>query len=143
MPYKFLEDIAHSDAAFKAWADTEEELFKAAAEALLKLTVANPDKVAGSKEIAVNLQSESIELLLYDFLQELIFYKDSEALLLKPGKIDIEADNKTYRLAAELSGEKIDKDRHKLGIDIKAVTLHMFEVKKKNKGYEAQVILDV
>jgi SHS2 domain-containing protein len=42
-----------------------------------------------------------------------------------------------------VEGEKADPDNHKVTIDIKAVTMHMFKVEKTKDGYEARVVIDI
>ena len=40
-------------------------------------------------------------------------------------------------------GEKIDMKKHEMLVDVKAVTMHMFEVKKEKNIWKARVVLDV
>jgi SHS2 domain-containing protein len=40
-------------------------------------------------------------------------------------------------------GEPIDLNKHELLVDVKAVTMHLFEVKKLNGEWFARVIVDV
>ena len=40
-------------------------------------------------------------------------------------------------------GEAIDPGRHRLRVDVKAVTLHGFSVQSTTDGWEARVILDI
>jgi SHS2 domain-containing protein len=43
-----------------------------------------------------------------------------------------------------LQGEAIDRDRHDLANDVKAVTLHQLSVQRTSGGsWEARVVLDV
>jgi len=46
-------------------------------------------------------------------------------------------------LTASASGENIDEKKHNLRTDIKAVTYHMFEVKKTGDTWNARVVLDI
>jgi SHS2 domain-containing protein len=73
----------------------------------------------------------------------LIYYKDAEQLLLRIHSLRIEERDGSYRLLAETRGEKIDRERHPLNVDVKAVTLHRFVVEKTPKGWRAAVILDI
>ena len=52
-------------------------------------------------------------------------------------------ENKKYELKAVLEGDTINPEKQKLENDIKAVTMHMFEVKKINSGYKATVVVDI
>ena len=59
----------------------------------------------------------------FDFLSELIYYKDSEKLILLPERISVTSSSEGYRIACEMRGDRIDRNRHVFTIDIKAVTL--------------------
>ncbi|HEY9662866.1 MAG TPA: archease, partial [Allocoleopsis sp.] len=82
-------------------------------------------------------------LLLFNFLQEFVYYKDSELLLLRAQHIEIKIQESIYSLKAIAQGERLDPDRHHQRVDVKAVTLHQFQLKKTNGGWVAQVILDI
>ena len=47
-----------------------------------------------------------------------------------------------YYLKAVLAGEKLT-EKHEQKVDVKAVTFHKFEIKKRAKDYIARVILDI
>lgn len=51
--------------------------------------------------------------------------------------------NDFYKLKATASGETINQEKHTLRSDVKAVTYHMFEVKKTGENWTARVILDI
>lgn len=142
MTYRFLEDIATADAAFEAEGKTPEELFTSTAEALEESQVNTKDLSVNTKR-PISLENSTLENLLFDFLNELIFYKDSEGLAFTNFMLEIRETNKGYKLEGTLKGEKIDPAKHELRTDVKAVTKHQFEVKKTPKGYRAKVVLDI
>ena len=143
MPFRYLDDIAIADVAFEAWGATLVEMIIASSEATLGVMVANSANVAARVRREVHLQAEAIDLLLFALLQELIFYKDAERLLLKLLEANIQERNEGWILTAVLGGEPIDPNRHELLVDIKAVTLHRFHVEPFKGGWKAFVILDV
>lgn len=143
MPYRFLDDIATADVAFEAWGATREELFAAAATALLQTMVHNPEAVKRREKISIVLEDGELDLLLFSFLQEVIFLKDARRLLLHPQKIRIVEKGGCFRLDAALQGEWIDRQRHPLAVDVKAVTLHRFRVACEGGIWHAVVVLDV
>lgn len=143
MPYEFLEDVAIADIAFRAWGKDLEETFGAAAEATMNVMVENLDAIEPVEERAIEVVQEAADLLLFDFLQELIYYKDSERLLLRVKNIRIDKEDLGYRLRARARGEVIDPERHQLRVDVKAVTLHQFRLEQTLDGWETQVILDI
>ena len=82
-------------------------------------------------------------MLLFNFLQELVYYKDAEQLLLRVGQVAIAARSGSVFLTAMAHGERLDPDRHQLRVDVKAVTLHRFSLQQTMHGWEAVVILDI
>jgi len=48
----------------------------------------------------------------------------------------------TATLTADLYGEEINRDKHKLLANVKAMTRHRFQVRQTTQGWEATVILD-
>ena len=46
-------------------------------------------------------------------------------------------------MTCDAFGEKIDIEKHNPKVDIKAITMHMFEVKKTKNGWRAQVLVDI
>lgn len=141
--YEFREDIAIADVAFRAWGQTREAVFAQAARATLNVMVeelASVDPVLVRK---VELQGEQLDLLLFDFLNEIVFYKDAEQLLLLPVEIEIEGSEGALSLRAVLAGERVDPGRHPLLVDVKAVTLHRFALEREADGWRAEVVLDI
>ena len=143
MPYRFLEDIATADVAFAAWGETREELFSAAAEALLATMVDEPAAVEPSREQALRLEQPELDLLLFSFLNELIFFKDARRLLLRAGFLAISERDGTFCLDAVLRGEMIDAGRHRLLVDVKAATMHRLSVAYADGTWQGTVVLDV
>lgn len=135
--------MATADSAFEASGKTCEELFIASAEATLDVMVENPECIRDAEHFTINLTAESLEMLLFHFLGELIFYKDSRRLLLRVSHLTITSHNSNYSLSADVYGEPIDPDRHNLSVDVKAVTLYRLRVEETTSGWEATVVLDV
>lgn len=143
MPFEFIEDIATADVAFRAWGKTAEELFVAAADAVINVMVADLASVAPREERAITVSAEDYEMLLFALLQELIFYKDAEMLLLRVSEVTIAREEDQLTLSTVARGEEIDLRRHETGVDVKAVTLHRYRVEKTADGWQAMVILDI
>ncbi len=143
MPYEFIEEIATADVAFEAWGSTLEELFVAAAEATMNVLVAQLDTIDIREHRTLRAESDAIDMLLFELLQELIFYKDAEMLLLRVEKVHIEERDGLFTLIAEAHGEQLDSRKHDLVVDVKAVTLHRYKVEQTARGWEAMVILDI
>ena len=143
MSYRYLEDVATADIAFEAWGETVEEMFKAAAEATMNVMVEDLNTIDPKEKKVLSVKDEAVDLLLFQFLQELIFYKDAEDLLLRIENLHIKKGDNQFSCSAEAYGEKLDAGKHALNEDIKAITLHRFEVKQTLRGWEVTVVLDI
>jgi len=142
MRYEYLDEGVTADVTLRAEAGDLEALFTAAADATANLMVENLDEVKPATARSVELEADALDLLLFRFLGEMIFYKDAESLLTRAARVKIEAKNGGYRLRAELRGEPLDPSRHRLAADVKAVTLHGLRV-EHTAGWSATVTLDV
>jgi len=143
MPYHYLEDIGTADIAFEATGRDLAELFSDAADATMNVMIDNLDAIEPRETRHIELSSDGIEMLLFDFLQELIYFKDAERLLLRVRDVPIEERDEKYFLKAKAAGEPLDAARHYQRADVKAVTLHDFSVEKENGGWKARVLLDI
>ena len=139
--YKFLEGIVTADLAFEATGKDLNALFENAALAVLE-SQAQLKTIDAKVTKKIMLENENVEDLLFDFLNEIIFFKDAEQLIFKTVKVAI-AKNEKYKLTAELKGEKIDQKKHKLGNDLKAVTMHQFKVEQTKSGWKCLVVIDI
>ncbi|MFQ5929976.1 MAG: archease [Acidobacteriota bacterium] len=143
MPYHFLEDVATADIAFEAWGETLEETFMAAAEATMNVMIETLDSIEPRERREFTVENEALDMLLFNFLQELIFLKDSERLLLRVREAKIDGEDGPYRVKVVAQGEQLDPDRHEQRVDVKAVTLHQFCLQETDRGWLANVILDI
>ena len=143
MPYEFLDDIATADIAFRAWAKDLEQTFVEASEAMMNVMVEELDAVEPREQRQFQLENEELDMLLFDFLQNLIYFKDAENLLLRARKVKIAEQDGHFSLDAWAAGESINPTRHRLRVDVKAVTLHQFRLERRHDGWECRVILDI
>ena len=141
--YKYRDDIATADAAFEAWGDTEEEMIIASVDALINVMVENLDAISMKVHRILHIEAESIDMLLFHLLEELIYLKDAEGLVLRVSKINFVKNNDRMALDADVYGEEIDPAKHELNVDVKAVTMHRFGVEQSGNGWKAMVVLDV
>lgn len=143
MPYQHLDDLTIADVAFKAWGKSIEVMFLAAAEALLSFMLENFQILRQVESVNIKLKEENLEMLLFNYLQEFIFYKDARQLLLKPISLAIKKAKNSFTLSGKLGGEKIDPARHLLYMDLKAVTLYRFKIDRNNNNWYTTIVLDV
>jgi SHS2 domain-containing protein len=139
--YNILTEEVKSDFAFEVMADSLIELFRGAGvammEAMIDIKQLNADKVW-----EFNLESETLELLLFDFLGELVFVKDVEAALFNDYEITIK-ENETFTLSCKAFGSDIDYEKYEILTDVKAVTMHKFVLEERNKEWYCHVIVDL
>jgi SHS2 domain-containing protein len=146
MPYHYLEEIGTGDIAFEATGLDLPELFTAAADATMNVMIDNLDAIEPRETRQIKLWNDNIEMLLFDFLQELIYFKDAGRLLLRARETRIDQKGEVYFLKATVAGERLDDTRHHQRADVKAVTLHGFSVEKHDPpetGWKAKVLLDI
>ena len=143
MPYHYLEEIATADIAFEAWGKDLEEVFTAAGDATMNVMVEELDSIRPRERRELKLENDALDMLLFDLLQELIYFKDAEKLLLRVSEIEIREKDQKHLLEGIAVGEELDPSRHELRVDVKAVTLHRFSLEKTDRGWQASVILDI
>ncbi len=143
MPYRYLEDIATADVAFEARGKDLEELFLAAADAAMNVMVSDLSTIDETDKLEFVVEHEELDLLLFNFLQELIFFKDARRLLLRVLSIVIEKGISGFTLTARAAGEELNPEKHDLIVDVKAVTLYRFALQESVDGWTATVVLDI
>ncbi|MDG6911027.1 MAG: archease [Nitrososphaerota archaeon] len=140
MTFRYLPDVALADVAFEAEAGSLGELFESCALALTDIMV-DPATLEPAVTREISLESDDADRLLYDFLTELIVAKDVDSLLFKEYSVEIAPDGRSLRATAR--GEPIDRERHSLRNDVKAVTMHMFGITREGGGWMATIVLDI
>jgi protein archease len=144
MTYRFVENLTVADVAFQARGKTLEALFRSAGKAVTAVMVKDLRTIRSRETRQIRLSSDQLDLLLFNFLQEIIFYKDADQLLLRSFALKITRNiDGSYALSGTGGGERIDRDRHRLLVDVKAVTMHRFKVVQDSQGWEATVVLDI
>jgi SHS2 domain-containing protein len=143
MPYHYLEEIGTADIAFEATGRDLPELFSDAADATTNVMIDNIEAIQSRETRQIKVSNDKLDMLLFDFLQELIFLKDAERLLLRIREVQIDHRNKMYLVNATAEGETLDPERHHQRADVKAVTLHNFVVEQTDGGWKARVLLDI
>ena len=140
--FRFVDDVT-SDASFVADAPTLSALFTAAAEALLATTVEHPELVRALVRRELELDDERLDWLLLRFLNELIYLRDADGLLLRVDALALEGAEPDLRLRATLVGEPLDLTRHTVASEVKAATAYGLRVEPVHAGWTASVTLDV
>lgn len=134
--FEFLEHTA--DIKFRVYGKTLAEIFENSCLAVSNF-IAGGKKIDSRKKKSVSLISSStdLNLLLYKFLDELIFFLDAENFIVTKAKVSI----KNGHLKAVVYGDKASD--YKDLDHIKAATYSEMYVKKTENGWEAQAVMDV
>src|SRR5437667_160833 len=143
MPYDYLEEVGTADIAFEATGRDLPELFNDAADATMNVMIENLKAIEPLETRRIELSNDKIDMLLFDFLQELIYFKDAERLLLRVRDARIDEKAEKYFLKTEAAGEILDPARHRQRAYVKAATLPGFSVEGENGGWKARVLLDI
>jgi SHS2 domain-containing protein len=134
MKYEFIEHTA--DIGIKAYGESVEESFANAALGMFNV-MTDVSKVEPVGEYDVKVESDNLENLLVDWLGELLFLHETQDVLLSEFDVKIE----DLSLTAKVRGETLDRKKHELKDDVKAITYHMLEVNQE-EGY-LKVLLDI
>lgn len=114
-------------------------LFSAAGRALFEL-VCDVGAVEERDRYALQGDADGVETLLVDWLNDLIFLFEGEAVVCRRFAF-LHWSETAYR--AEAFGEFVDPARHAPRDLVKAATYHGLSVRQDADGWEARVILDV
>jgi SHS2 domain-containing protein len=114
-------------------------LFAEAAEALFSIIVEDLSTVRPDQPIVVRVEGQDREYLLFDWLKGLLYRFDTEHLLFRRFEVNIGADG----LEGQAWGEPLDRARHELSHEVKAITYHGLRVEQTADGWEAEVIVDI
>ena len=129
---------ATADIGFKAYGKTMDDAFENAGLAIFNI-ISDTEDIEPSTEISFEVTSEDNVSLLYDYLEELLFYHEVEFMLFS--EFDVKIDD-GFHLTATIKGESINWDKHERKTEIKAITFHMMEVKRSDV-IELQAIVDL
>lgn len=134
--YEYFE--ATADIGLRAYGNDIEEAFENAGLAIFNI-ISDTSNIAPSIEIEFEVTSEDEVSLLYDYLEELLFYHETEFMLFSQFQVEIDED---LHLKARIKGEGINWDKHERKTEIKAITFHKMAVKKTD-SVEVQAIVDL
>nr|WP_294999309.1 archease [uncultured Methanobrevibacter sp.] len=134
--YEYFEVTA--DIGLKAYGKNMEEAFENAGLAIFNI-ISDTSDIMSVREIEFELTSEDEVSLLYDYLEELLFYHEVEFMLFSEFHVKID---ENLHLTAKIKGEEINWDKHERKTEIKAITFHKMKVEKTD-GVKLQAIVDL
>jgi len=125
-----------ADMMVKANGSTLEECFENAAFALFDQTV-DLSNIGTSEETDIRVTGIDDEDRLYSFLSEMLFIEDADNLILKEFEVSFDGDD----VVCHARGETLDRTRHRIRSEVKAVTYHMMEIDRDTPS--VTVLFDV
>ncbi len=134
--FEILEHTA--DAKFRAQGESLEEAFKASVKAFSEIVGGD----AGMYTHEIKIESENLDALLFDFLDELIFLQDTRGVVVSYApEMKVEELGEGWRLQAEI---KVDNITSETGFtDVKAPTYSEMDVGFEDGEWYAQAVLDI
>ncbi|WP_169973707.1 archease [Tautonia rosea] len=137
-----VEHFEHTaDVGFRVRAGDLTDLFRTAAEGLFDYIVVNRAQVRAAETETVSLQADTPGDLLIDWLNELIFRCETTHRLYTRFELTLSEDGRD--LQATIAGEPIDRERHVLDHEVKAVTQHGASLTLDGADWVAELILDI
>ncbi|MEM5813077.1 MAG: archease [Candidatus Aenigmatarchaeota archaeon] len=135
-------DITTADVAIAAYGKNLEELFENAALGMMNI-ITNTKKIKKNIKKDIKVDANDLESLMFNWLNEILFYIDAYQLLFSKFKIKIEEiDNKKLILQAICYGDRITNNRYEIKTHIKAATYHNLKI-EKNKVWKSIIIFDI
>ena len=137
---KRFEILDHTaDIGIIVYGENLKTLFENAGKAFFHL-ITDLRKVRRRVERRINIEGESLDRLMVDWLSELLYLHDVENLLFK--EFEIKSVGK-HGLRAIAKGEPFQEEAHVIKTEVKAVTYHRIEVRQEKGSWRAQVIFDL
>jgi SHS2 domain-containing protein len=135
--HEYFEHTA--DLGLRVTAPDLNQLFAEAATGLVGMIVENLNAVQLSRTVEIRIVGTDREYLLFDWLNEVLSKFECEHLVLAEFQVKVNDDG----LTATCRGEPLDRDRHQLGHEVKAITYHGLTVEETAYGWLAEVIVDI
>lgn len=137
MSYETFEHTA--DVGLRIRGPDLESVMIDAARGLFSLIVVDPTSVRLAESVTFEIKGEDPDLLLFDWLNELLYTFDTRKLLLT----DFHVTLSDGQLNATARGEPLDRSRHQLDHEVKAITYHGLKLECTSDGWLAEVVVDI
>lgn len=119
-----------------------DQLFQAAAAAFTD-SITPLVKVEPRRPEEVDLAAPELDLLLVDFLSELLYRFDTRSWLSRSAEVVVREADGGWALEGTLLGERLDSARHGVKVLIKAVTYHGLEIQQHDGEWRARIVFDI
>ena len=120
-------------------APSREALFELLAEGLTAITT-DPAGVRPAETITIHCEAPDDALLLVDWLNALIYEMATRRMLFGAWQVELDG----HRLTASVSGETVDRDRHRPVVEVKGATFTALSIRQDEEGaWHGQCVVDV
>ncbi len=140
MSYLFLDHTG--DIAVRVTAASLDRLFEEAA-AALAATIVDAAAVRTDRRLDVTLEAPAPDLLLVDWLNELVYRFETDLWLAGRAEARVWQAGEVWQLEAKTFGEPLDEARHRVKVLIKGVTYHQLAIQETAEGIETVVVFDI
>ncbi|HEU4403450.1 MAG TPA: archease [Candidatus Polarisedimenticolia bacterium] len=137
--YEFFEHTA--DIGVVARGVTLPRLFENAARALSDL-ICDRRLVRPRRRVRIAVEGSGLEDLLVRWLSELLFRLETQGMLFSSFRVE-RVDRRRFKVRAVASGEPLDRDRHRLRREVKAITYHQLRVVRGRSAWRVRIVFDV
>lgn len=129
-----------ADIGIRGFGSTPEAAFEQAALALVAV-ITDPARIeARDPAVEVECEGPTLELLLFDWLNRLIYEMDTRRMLFSEFTVEISGEY----LRGKARGEPLDWTRHEPAVEVKAATFEMLAVRRREDGlWVAECVVDV
>ncbi|MEM3796390.1 MAG: archease [Archaeoglobaceae archaeon] len=134
MKYRFIDHTA--DIAFEVYGKDLAELLENSAYAFYDAFIYT-EKLKGSKQKVVEVEAEDEDLLLYRWLNELLFLFETEFFAGKDVKVEV---SDSVAKGIIVGGRFTRSD---VKVEPKAITMHKFGIRKEKDHLVAFVVVDI
>jgi SHS2 domain-containing protein len=137
MTFEYLPHTA--DVKIRAKGETPEEAFLDAAKALAGLLVQG--EVQSADQHTFTVTASSLQSLLLEFLDELIYLKDTKHFVVADAELRCAHHGESWVLEGTLLGDHIAN--YEQAGDVKAATMHKLVAKESDDGVLLEFVLDI
>jgi len=114
-------------------------LFAEAGACLFSAIVDDIATIEPTQTFTLEISGTDREFLLFDWLRELLYRCEESHLLFSMFDVQVTDTG----LKATIGGESINREKHEMSREVKAITYHELKLIQENGGWLAELIIDI
>jgi len=140
--YEYKDHTA--DVQARCYGPSLEKAFEQAAYSLIATISPDLKQIEPIVNKSIRIKAEDKQALLFDFLTEFLYIFDVDGLIFSEIIVkNIKELDNGYILAANARGEKFDKFKHEIGIEVKAITYSYMNIEENPNNVIIDVVFDI